>query len=888
MASERRGFRRWLRLPRTRSQATRDVNDEIAFHLAMREEKLRAAGLSSEDAERRARERFGDARAVAAQCVAIDFQTISAERREDVMSALWQDARYAVRALARTPAFTAAALVTLALGIGATTAVFSVVYGVLFRPLPYAEPDRLVQLWETSDRTGSDHNPVSSLNYQDWATQTRAFSGMAAYAYNRFTLSGNGDAESVQGSQLHGNAFGILGVKPLMGRGIGIADARQDVVVLSEGLWRRRFGADPAIVGQSIRMNGEPYTVVGIMPAHFDFPRKDVELWTGYRTVLADPVWGGSRMRRFQRVIARLKPGVTVAAASADVDGVAKRLAAQYPDANAGGGAVAVSLKDQLVGESRRALYVLLGAVACVLLIGCANVAHLLLARTASRERELAVRAALGAGRGRLTRQLLTESLVLATAGGVIGVGLAYAGVWALRTFDGSVVPRLDAVRVDLWTLVGAAAVVVITALLVGLAPALRATRRSVAESVREGARGMGTGVRQRTTQATLVVVEVALSLVLLVGAGLLITSFDRLRRVDSGVDATGVVSMLVVAPPSRYKEPDRLNIVFDRITGGIAAIPGVMAVGTCNCLPPDQVRMTTGLRIDEGQQTGEVPLVNASHANAGYFSALKIAVLAGRGFTTADRMGSLPVAVVNRALATRLLGATSTGKEAVGKRVSLDGDTWLTVVGVVGDVHYGGLATPVVPAIYTAYAQGPEPGENLVIRVVGDPVAIVPSVRRVLAGVDPEIAPSHIAALDVAIADSLADRRFNTLLLGMFAAVAFVLAAVGIYGVVAYGVTQRRREMGVRIALGARGTDVVRMVVGRSLRPVMVGVVVGLATAVAGARVLQHLLYGTSVHEPAVYAAVAIALVTVAALSAWAPGRRAASADPVDALRAD
>jgi predicted permease len=889
MSTPPRGFRRWLRLPRSRTQAARDVNDEIAFHLAMREAKLRQTGVSVEDAARRARERFGDVRAVADDCVAIDVATMRAERREDMASSLWQDVRYAARTLGRTPAFTIAALATLALGIGATTAVFSVVYGVLLRPLPYADPDRLVQLWEQSTRTGDSRNPVSVLNYRDWTAQSHTFSAMAAYAFNRYTLTGQGDAEAVQGSQVYGDLAGLLGLKPLAGRAIEPGDARQDVVVLSEGLWRRRYGADPAIIGTSIRMNGEPYTVVGIMPASFSFPRSDVELWTGYRTILTDPDWGESRGRRFQRVIARMKPNVTVAAAAADVNAVAHRLAEQYPDDNGGGGATAVSLREQIVGDSRRALMVLFGAVACVLLIGCANVAHLLLARTAARERELAVRAALGAGRMRLVRQLLTESLVLATGGGMLGVALAYAGVWALRTFGGDAMPRPDAVRVDALALAFLGTAVVVTALLVGVIPAVRGAHRSQAESMRDGGRSVGAGKRQRATQAMLVTAEVGLSLVLLVGAGLLVRSFDRLRRVEIGVDPGGVATMLIVAPPARYTTPERRNSFFDRVTEQVASLPSVAAVGLCDCLPPNQVRSTTSLFIEGASRTvADLPLVNASHAGGNYFGALRIALLGGRGFTSEDRLDSPPVAIVNRTLAMKLLGAGKTGSEALGRRVSLNGTTWRTVVGVVADVHYEGLATPVMPAIYVPVAQDPEPGQNLIVRVAGDPLAIIPAVRRTIAGIDADVAPSYVASLEGTIAASLAGERFNAGLLGTFAAIAFLLAAVGIYGVVAYGVAQRRREMSVRVALGARGSDVVRMVVAGSLRPVIGGVVVGLVVSVASARVLERMLYGTSVHEADVYVLVTAGLVAVAAVAAWLPGRRAAGADPMAVLRGE
>ena len=883
-------IRRWLKLPRTQAQAARDVDDEIAFHLAMKEEKLRAVGLSADEAARGARTRFGDARVVADECVAIDVDTIRAERREDLMGSLWQDTVYAARALRRTPAFTAAALTTLALGIGATTAVFSVVYGVLVRPLPYHDAERLVHVWEQSTRTGNDRNPVSVPNYRDWTTQTRAFSAMVAYAFNRFTLSGDGEAESVQGAQLLGDLSGVLGVRPLAGRGITLADARASTVVISEGLWRRRYGANPAIVGTAIRMNGEPFTVVGIMPASFQFPRSDVDLWTGYRSILNDPVWGESRGRRFQRVVARLKPDVTVAAATADVDAVARRLAAQYPDDNAGGSATVVALREQLVGNSQRALLVLLGAVTCVLLIACANVAHLLLARTATRGQELAVRAALGAGRSRLVRQLLTESVVLAAGGGLLGIALAYGAVRLLRTLDPDVVPLTEAVRVDAWVLVFCAVAVIVTAILVGLVPALRATRRSLAESVRDGGRGAGVGARQRATQGTLVTAEVSLSLILLVGAGLLLRSFDRLRSVDTGVDASGIASMLLMAPPPRYQTPEKRNAFFDRVTEGIATLPGVQSVGLCDCLPPNRVRSTTSLFVDgaASRAVGDLPLVNTVRVGASYFGTLRIRVLSGRAFTGADRQGASPVAVVNRTLARKLLGANATGLAALGRRVSYDAENWVTIVGVVDDVHYEGLATPVMPAVYTPVAQFPEPGYNLLVRVAGEPLGVVPAIRRVIGAVDPEVAPSYVTSLEGVIAESVAGERFSATVLGAFAGIAFVLAAVGIYGVVAYGVTQRRREMGVRMALGARGMDVVRLVIVGSLMPVLIGVAIGLVAAAMSTRVMQRMLYGTSVHEVGVYVIVTAGLLGVALMAAWLPGRRAARADPMVVLRGE
>lgn len=881
------GFRRLFRLPPSRARVGRDVDEEIAFHLAMKEERLRASGLSAEDARVAARRRFGDVSRVVDECRAIDTEQVRARRRMELGASIWQDARYAARALVRAPAFASSALLTLALGIGATTAVFSVVYGVLLRPLPYAQPDRLVQLWETSTRTPGDRNPLSVLNYRDWVARNRSLASSLAYAYNIFTVSGDGAPEQIRGALVLGDLTGVLGVQPLIGRGIALSDQRGHNVVLSEALWRRRFGADQAILGRTMRMNGQPYVIVGVMPREFRFPTSDVELWTGYESVLSRPEWAEQRGRRFQRAVARLRPGVTVTTASADLDGIARQLAVEFPELNPGAGAVAIPLHEQIVGDIRPALLVLLGAVGCVLLIAAANVAHLLLARTTARTRELSLRAALGAGRGRVIQQLLTESLVLAALGGVGGILLAHFGVAALRALAPAEIPRLEDIGVGRWTLAFTAATVVVTGTVVGLMPALRGARHDLASSMREGTRGGGAGRRRHAIQGILVAAEVAASLVLLVGASLFVRSFQRLSRVDVGVEPAGVVAMLVAASPNAYPDPDRRRALFDQIVERVAALPGVQAVGLCDCRPPSYGRSAGSVRLEGGgTDPREFPNAFQLRAGANLFGTLRIPVLAGRVFTTADRIGAPLVVVVNRTFATRYLSRDPAS--AVGRRLSFGDTVMRTIVGVVDDVRYNGLAAPADPVVYFPFAQDPFLGMEMFVRTTGDPMQVVPAVRRAVLDVDAELPISRVSAVETDVATSISGERFNTAMLALFAAVAFALAVVGIYGVVAYGVTQRRHEMGVRIALGAQRRDVVRLVVGRALRPVSVGIVIGLAAAVAVTRVAQGLLYGTSPHDPGTYAAVAAMLLGVGAVAAYAPSRRAAAADPVSALRAE
>ncbi|MFL5578985.1 MAG: ADOP family duplicated permease [Gemmatimonadaceae bacterium] len=885
------GFRRLFRLPpspaRVRQQVARDVDDEIGFHLALKAEALRAQGLAPEEAERLARERFGDVERLRAEVRTIDEELVRAERRSALLETAWQDARVAARGLRRAPAFAVAALLTLALGIGATTVVSSAVYATLIRPLPYADAGRLVYLWETSTTTAGARNPVSVPNYLDWARESRSFVSTLAYAFNRFTVTGGDAPEQIQGSQILGDLARTLGVRPMLGRTIEPRDAREHVVVLSEGLWRRRYGADPAALGRAIVMNDVPYTVIGVMPSSFEFPRRGVELWTAYATILSDPAWGEARGRRFQRVVGRLGPGVTPEAARREIDAIAHRLSVAFPDANPGGGATAVPLREQLTGDVRPALLLLLGAAACVLLIACANVAHLVLARTAAREGELAVRAALGAGRGRVVRQLLTENLVLAALGAAAGVGLAHLAAAALRRLSPQDSPLHD-VRVGGTALAFAAAVALVSAVLVGVAPAVRAARGALAERLRAGARA-GHDRRQHATQAALVTVEVAVSLVLLVGAGLLLQSFARVRAVDPGVEPEGVASMLVIASPTRYETAEQQRAVFDEVVSRVAAVPGVRAVGLCDCMPPNEVRQGGSVLIEGIERApDELPVVQQIRAGASFFAALGIPVLAGRAFTPADRADAPLVAVVNEAFARRLLGAGGRGEAAVGRRIAMVEGRWLTIVGVVGDVRYDGLATPASPAMYSAFAQDPLNGLYLFVRAAGDPLALIPAVRRAVLSVDPAMPLAYVQRLEAGIAESTATERLNSALLGGFAGLAFVLVAVGIYGAVAYRVAHDRRSVAVRMALGARPADVLRLVIGRALRPVAVGLALGIAAAVVLSGSVERMLYGVTAHDPETYLGVTALLLLVGAAAAYLPGRRAAGADPAALLRAE
>ena len=871
-----------------RDLRARDVDDEIALHIDLRAEQLIRQGLPPREARAEAERRFASMTSTHAAVHRAASRTETIMQIREWFDSLRQDLRFATRALARRPGFTFVGVATLALGVGMTTAGFSVVYAALLRPLPYGSAERLVQLWETSERTPGDRNPVSVPNYRDWLAESRSFDAMLAYAYNRFTVTGEGLPEQIQGAQIWGDLVGTLGVQPLAGRSIRPEDARAEVVVLGESIWRRRFGADPGVVGRTMRLGGKPHTIVGVMPASFTFPRPDVEVWTAYASILSDPAWSEQRGRRFQRVIARLRPEVGPKQAAAEIDVIARGLATRFPEANAGGSATLVPLREQLVGEARRPLLLLLGAVGCVLLIACANVTHLLLARTAGREREIAVRVALGASKSRIARALMTESLVLAVAGGVAGVTLAYMLVSTLGPVEAQWLESAGPVSVDRWVLLFSTVVVALSGILAGLAPALRAVGGEVSPTVQGGSRTAGAGPRRHAIQGLLVSVQVATALLLLVGAGLLVRSYDRLSSVDPGIEASGVLTALIIVSPAKYSQPEMQRQTFDRILERVAALPGVRSVGLCDCMPPDVVRQGGSVTIEGGSEEAAMPVVEQTRVHAGYFSALRIPIVAGRAFTAADRAGAPDVAMVNATFARRLLGATESLSAAVGRRISLDGENWMTVVGVAGDVRYAGLAAPVAPAMYYAFAQHPFPGMNLFVRTDGDPLVQVPAVQRAVLEVDPDLPLARVGSLEKGLAASVADQRLNTSLLGGFATLAAMLAALGIYGVVAHAVARREREMGVRMALGARPADVVRLNVRRGMQPVLVGIVLGIGLATAATRLLGSALYGTSPLDPLTYATAATVFALAAGIAAWIPSRRAGRADPAAVLRAD
>ena len=806
------------------------------------------------------------------------------------MDTIARDLRYAVRALLRQPGFTAAVVVTLALGIGANTAIFSVVNGVLLRPLPYPNDAQLMTL---RTRFASGQTETASLpDYGDWKAQNASFSRVSAYTNSNDNLAAvGGEPERVPSARVVQDFFATLGVSPAAGRWFlpeEFVFGAHRVVVLSHGLWQRRFGGNPGIIGQTITLNARPYTVVGVAPESMRLPAR-AQLWAPYTY---DPA-GSPPGRRsdFLAVIGRLKPGVTEARAQADMNAIGRRLAEAYPRTNEGVGVEVQSLHDRVVGSIRPALLVFTGAVALVLLIACANVANLLLARATAREREMAVRAALGAGRKRLVRQMLTESLVLSAAGGALGLLLARWGVQALKAAAPPTLPRLDEIGLDPVALGFTAVAVVLTGLLFGLAPAMRGSAFALHATLSAGGRSGIGGGRGERLRGILVVAQVALALVLLVGSGLLVRTFSRLQEVDLGFDSGHVLTAQIVLPGAKYVGGEQQLAFFNSLRERLAATPGVQIVGLTTDVPlgGGYNYLTFNVVGRPAPGPGESsPDAIPTTASPEYFSAMKIPLQAGRLFDATDVPNGPQVAIVNRELVQKHFG----GRNPIGERITFGNPTdstgWMTIVGVVGSTRLEGVGLETYPQVFTPLTQAPVPFLYVVARTAGDPLALAPLLRRELAALDPAQPISDVASMDERAASSVAQFKLNSIIVTLFATVALVLASVGIFAVISYAVAQRTREIGIRMALGAARTDVLRLIVRDGMSPAVIGVVIGAAGAFGVTRLMRSLLFGVSATDPIVFGVVATMLVMVAVGACYLPARRASRVDPNAALRND
>ncbi len=804
------------------------------------------------------------------------------------MRTFWQDLRYGARMLLKSPGVACVALLAIALGVGANTTIFSVVNSVLLRPLPFAAPDKLVKVWTTDARRGRNDLPVSYPNFTDWRTESQTFEAMTAYSEASATLSGEEVPEQLKGVAVTADMFPVLGVRPLVGRPFSAEEEKPGaapVVVISHGLWQRRFGADPKVVGQQVTLDGRSTTIVGVMPPGFKFPLDSLnpELWSPL-----DPgsELNQSRGSRYLSVVARLKADTTLQQAQAEMETISRRLTDQYPTYNTGRGARLISLYDDTVGNIRPALLVLLGAVGCVLLIACANVANLLLARAAGRHKEMALRTALGASRGRIIRQLLTESLLLAGLGGVAGLLLALWGVDVLVSLIPEGVPRAQEIAIDGRALGFTLAVSVLTGVVFGLAPALQSSRLNLNESLKEGGRGSTEGSRRNRVRSLLVVSEIALSLMLLVGAGLLIKSFKHLRDINPGFNPERVLTMSLSLPEAKYGEPERQGLFFQELDRRVAQLPGVEMVGLVDPLPLSGDNKTTTFAIE-----GQPPAAPADRLSANvrtvdseYLSAMGIPLIKGRGLTPRDTQDAPQVMLVNETLARRFFP----GEDPIGKRATVyPFKTPCEIVGVVGDVKHRGLDVESGPEFYISYLQAPQPAMYLVARTsLAEPAALASSIQSAVQQIDKDQPISDVRTMSQVLSETTAERRFSMLLLGIFALLALVLASVGIFGVMSYMVTQRTHEIGIRMALGARVSDVVRLIVGRGMTLVLIGVGVGLVGAFVVTRVMKGLLFGVSATDPLTFAGVSLVLSAVALLACLIPARKAARVDPMIALR--
>jgi putative ABC transport system permease protein len=805
------------------------------------------------------------------------------------MKTLWQDLRYGVRLMFKNPGFTLAALFTLALGIGANTALFSLVDTVLLRPLPFRDPDRLVMVWEDASSIGFPRNTPAPANFADWKAQNQVFEDMAATAGRSYNLTGDGEPENLEGRTVTGNFFNVLGVEPKLGRGF-LSEEDQPggakVAVVSYGLWQRRFGGDPGLVGKEILLDGQKHTVVGVMPAGFQFLDKEISLWLPIqftKELLAN------RDSHYLNVVARMKPGVSVKQARTEIATIMSHIEHDHPSPGFAIGSTVISLREQLSGGVRTSLIILLSAVGMILMIACANVANLLLARSASRRQEIALRAALGAGSGRILRQLLTESVLLAFLGSAGGLLLA---LWSFSFLKG-LIPESMALgaglQVDFKVFGFTLLVTLLAGLLFGIAPAMQAVKLDLNEALKHSAGRTGTGGNR--LRSALVVTEVAMALVLLIGAGLLIKAFHRLQTMDIGFQPENVLTVRTKLPRSKYIETPKRAAFYDQVLARARALPGVVSAGYTTAVPLTWKGGTNSFSIEGRDQIANQDAC-FRQVTPGYMESMGMTLKAGRLLSEQDGgPNTQKIALVNETMARQFWP----GQNPLGRRFTFGGvrpeSIWYTIVGVVGDVKGMGLEAPVKAEMYFPPAQMDvfsfAPRE-LVLRVKGDPMSLAGAVRQAVWSVDRDQPVSNIRPMEEILADETQQRRLGTTLLGGFAALALLLASVGIYGVLSYRVAQRKQEIGVRMALGARERDVLALVVGQGMKLTLAGVAIGAGAAFALTRLMEGLLFGVSAADPLIFAGIAALLTLAAFIACFLPARRASRIDPMLALRQD
>ncbi len=886
----------WLTALFSRRRLYSDLSAEMQEHLDEKINELVASGLSREEATRAARREFGNA-------------TLLEERSREVwqwpsLESLFADVRFALRMLRKSRGFTAVAILTLALGIGASTAVFSLVDAVLLKPLPFPHAERIVFPWRLPKRglnLGFDTYPWGRVDFLFFSRESKAFEALGAFLSDSFDLTGSGEPVRVDGLRASAGFFPALGVSPALGRTFTDQEDRpgnEHEVVLGDALWRQRFGADPRILGRAIDLNGAPYTVIGVMPRGFAFPRAN-EMPNVFTFAPQVQLWVPLALDRRSTsipnepdelaILGRIKPGITLAQAQADMNIMGKELESNRRNGQGWFNSNVTPLTRQAAGDTRQPLLLILAAVGVVLLIACSNVASLLLTRSLNRKRELTVRAALGAGASRLVRQLLTESLVLASVGGLMGIFVAKAAIYIVKIFGPSSIPRLGEAGLDIRVLLFAFGVTLLTGVLFGMAPAIGATRENLVESLKDGGRRAGSNPAAQRTRNSLLVSQIALALVLVIATGLLTRTFYRLLSVDPGFHPAHALTFELTLPSSKYPDQAHIIPVYQQVLHRLQSLPGVQSAGLTEIVPLDGATESTAIRFSEHPPTStlDIPMANYTMVSPGYFSAVGTPILRGRPFLDSDTANSMPVAIISAALAKKYWrGQDPIGKEIAPRSLAFPTET---IVGIAADVKRLSLREAPPPEMYVPYTQKVWPSlltMDVVLRTTQDPASVAAGARQAIHSVDPDLPIANVKTLNDLVDDSVAQPRFAMLLLGAFGGLALLLAMIGMYGVISYNVAQRTQEIGIRIALGAQRRNIFEMVLGHGLRLAVLGIAIGLAAAFAVTQVMTSFLYGIQATDPFTFTAVALLLVLVALFACYIPARRAMRVDPMVALR--